>query len=225
MRVSISRRFLCWALIVILPSSLLGQTTSAILHAQGGVLVNGYEANDAAAIFTGDTLDTKPGFPAKLSLEGSAVSIQPESVTKFQGDFLELEHGSVSVETSKSFKVKVHCITVTPVSNDWTQYDVDDVNGKVQVAARKSDVNVEIDSVHLKPSVDAGEAKGGTVREGEQHTYDESELCAAPPRLPGVSSPLNAKWIEIGAAAGGGGILVCVLLLCKSKSSISPAQP
>ena len=212
-------------MLVIVPASLLGQTPSAILHAQGGVWVNGSEANDSAAIFTGDTLDTKPGFSAKLTLEGSAVLIQPESVTKFQGDFLDLEHGSVSVETSKSFKVKVHCITVTPVSNDWTQYDVTDLNGKVQVAARKNDVNVEIHSVHLKPTAGTAESKGGTVHEGEQHGYDESELCGAPPRLPEGSSPLSSKWVEIGGAAVGGGVLICVLFLCKGKSSMSPAQP
>jgi hypothetical protein len=212
-------------MLVIVPASLLGQTPSAILHAQGGVWVNGYEANDSAAIFAGDTLDTKPGFSAKLSLEGSAVVIQPESVTKFQGDFLELEHGAVLVETSKSFKVKVHCITVSPVSNDWTQYDVTDVNGKVQVAARKNDVNVEIHSVHLKPSADSAESKGGTVHEGEQHSYDESEACGAPARIPQGNSPFSSKWLEIGGAAAGGGVLICVVLLCKGKSSVSPSQP
>jgi hypothetical protein len=68
-------------MVVMVPVSLLGQTPSAILHAQGGVWVNGYEAKDSAAVFAGDLLETRPGFSANLTLEGPAVLIQPESVT------------------------------------------------------------------------------------------------------------------------------------------------
>ena len=215
-------------MVVILPLSLLGQTPSAILHAQGGAYVNGQEAKDASAIFSGDTIDTKPGFSATLALEGSSVDIQAESVTKFQTDFLELDHGGVAVGTSTSFKVKVNCITVTPVVNDRTQYEVTDVNGTVQVAARKNDVNVEIHRGIGKPSPETGQSKGGTVHEGEQHSYRESDVCAAPPLQSGSSpSPLNAKWIEIGGGIAAGGILLCVLVLCPGSghTPISPEQP
>jgi hypothetical protein len=221
-------RIICCVLVVILPLSLLGQTPSAILHAQGGAYVNGQEAKDASAIFSGDTIDTKPGFSVTLALEGSSVDIQPESVTKFQTDFLELDHGGVAVGTSTKFKVKVNCITVTPVVDDRTQYEVTDVNGTVQVAARKNDVNVEIHKGGGKPSPETGESKGGTVHEGEQRSYKESEECGAPPRATGTNqSPLDSKWVKIGAGIVGGGILICVLLLCPSSgpSPISPDHP
>jgi hypothetical protein len=208
-------------MMVIVPLSLLGQTASAILHSQGGVWVNGYEARDSSAVFSGDILETRPGFSANLSLEGSAALIQPESVTKFQGDLLELDHGGVAVETSRSFKVRVHCITVTPVSNEWTKYEVANVNGSVEVAARKSDVNVEIEMGHRKPAGSAA-SQGGTVHEGEQHSYDESELCGAPGRLTSAASALNPKWIAIGAGAIGSGILICVVLLCPSSGKSPP---
>jgi hypothetical protein len=228
MSVSISRYFLCCVMVVILPLSVLGQTPSAILHAQGGAYVNGQEAKDASAIFSGDTVDTKPGFSATLALEGSSVDIQPESVTKFQTDFLELDHGGVAVGTSTSFKVKVNCITVTPVVNDRTQYEVTDVNGTVQVAARKNDVNVEIHKGIGKPSSETEQSKGGTVHEGEQRSYKESDVCGAPPPSPGTgSSPLNSKWIEIGGGVVAGGVLLCVLVLCPGSghAPISPDQP
>jgi len=45
-------------------------------------------------------------FSANLALDGSTVLIQAESVAKFQGDLLVLDHGSVSVGTSKTFKVR-----------------------------------------------------------------------------------------------------------------------
>jgi hypothetical protein len=222
MSVSLTRFFLCWALVVLVPLSLLGQTPSAILHTPGGVWVNGYEANDSAAIFSGDVLETKPGFSANLTLEGSEVMIQPESVTKFQADWLELDHGGVSVGTSKGFKVRVNCITVEPVTNEWTQYEVADVNGTVQVAARKSDVNVEIEKDHRKPLDQAGSQKA-SVHEGEQRSYNESEICGAPARPAGAGSVLSPKWIAIGAgSAVGAGILICVVLLCPGKGGSPP---
>jgi hypothetical protein len=228
MSVSISRSLLCWAMVVTVPVTVLGQTPSAILHSQGGAWVNGQEAKDASAIFDGDTVDTKPGFSATLALEGSSIEIRPESVTRFQAVSLELDHGSVSVETSTSFKVKVNCVTVTPAANDHTQFEVTDVSGTLLVAAHKSDVNVEIHKGLGKPSPEPGESKGGTVHEGEQRSYKESELCGAPSRAPGTqTSPLDSKWIKIGAGVVAGGILICVLLLCPSSGStpISPDRP
>jgi hypothetical protein len=227
MSVSITRFLLCWAMVVIVPVSLLGQTSSAILHTQGGVWVNGYEANDSVAIFSGDTVEAKTGFSANLTLEGSEVLIQQVSVTKFQGDFIELDHGGVLVGTSKSFKVKVHCITVVPVTNDWTQYEVTDVNGTVDVAARKSDVNVEIRRGGEKP-VETTDSQKASVHEGEQRSYHESEVCGAA-KPPEPASGFNTKWIAIGGAAAGGIVLLCVLALCNGTKGqpqpVSASQP
>jgi len=224
MSASFMRIFVCWALVGMVPLSLLGQTPAAILHAQGGVWVNGYEANNSSAVFAGDTLETRAGFSASLTLDGSAVLIQPESVTRFQGDWLELDHGRVSVETSKSFQVRVNCIKVVPVANEWTHYEVTNVNGTVQVAAHKSDVNVQIEGAHRKPSVETAGSQGGSVHEGEQRNYDESQLCGAPPHPTEAGSALNPKWIAIGA--GGAGVLIWILVHGGGGSSpISPARP
>lgn len=211
-------------MILILPASLLGQTPSAILHTQGGVWVNDFEAKDSSAIFTGDLLETKPGFSASLTLDGSTIQLQPETVGKFQDDLLILDHGSVSVGTSKSYKVRVRCITVVPVSNDWTQYDVTDVNGTVQVAAHKSDVRIEREIKNKKPAPDSEESKGTIVHEGEQKSYSESEVCGAPPELTQAGSGMNVKWIAAGA--GGAGILIWLLLHGGGgKSPISASTP
>jgi hypothetical protein len=200
-----------------------GQTGAAILHTQGGVWVNGYEARDSSAVFPGDLLETKPGSAANLSLDGSTVLIQPESVAKLQTNLLELDHGSVLVGTSKSFKVQVHCITVVPVLDEWTQYEVTDLNGNIQVAARKDDVKVEREMDRKKPSPEPEESHGTIVHESEQKSFNQSEICGAPPRPLGASSSLNPKWIAAGAAAGG--ILLCVLLCGGGKKPISSSAP
>jgi hypothetical protein len=223
-------------MMAILPTSLLGQdaqtpadknsseraqTPAAILHTQGGVSVNGYEARDSSAMFTGDLLETKSGFAATLNLEGTTILVQEESVAKLQDDMLVLDHGSVSVGTSKSFKVRVNCITVVPVLNEWTQYEVTDINGSVQVSARKGDVRVEM-GLNRQKSQPPETSHDATVREGEQGKYQESEACGTPAR-PGAGSTLSPKWIAGGAA--GAGILILVLIHGGGKTPLSASQP
>lgn len=214
---------------LLVPASLLGQAAStgqpagAILHTQGGVSVNSNEAPDSSAVFAGDVIETKAGYSANLVVEGSTVILGPESVAKFQGDYLELNHGSVSVGTSKGFKVRVNCIRVVPVRNEWTQYEVTDVSRSVEVSARKDDVNVEHETDNRKPKTEVeASSQRASVHEGEQHSYDESEICGA---APGPSSPglANPKWIEIGSAAGGAAVL-CILL-CRGGNGGSGKNP
>ena len=204
-----------------------GTSASAILHTQGGVWVNGYEAKDSSAVFPGDVVETKPASPANLTLDGATVLIQPETVAKLQSNLLELDHGGVAVGTSKSFKVKVNCLTVTPVSNEWTQYEVSNVNGNIQVAARKNDVNVEHETDHKKPSpVPATESShGATVHEGEQKSFSESDLCGAAAPIKGTGMSVNPKWVAAGAA--GTGIILCIVLChgSPSKTPVSSSSP
>jgi hypothetical protein len=192
-------------MIAITPLSALAQTPSAIVHTQGGVWVNGYEAKDASAVFSGDVIETKTAFSATLNLDGSSVLVQPESVVKFQGDAIELDHGSVSVETFRGYKVLVRCITVVPEANEETKYDVVDLNGIVQVSALTRDVNVKWEHGGQKNSAENVAGQQGSVHQGEQKKYDESELCGAPARPKPIGLP-NPLWIAAGA--GGAGLLI-----------------
>lgn len=215
-------------MLVIVPVSLLGQTNqgpsgAAILHAQGGVWVNGYEARDSSAVFPGDLLETRPGSSANLSLDGSTVLIGPESVAKLQINLLELDHGTVFVGTSKIFKVRVNCLTAVPVLSEWTQYEVSNVNGSVQVAARKDDVNVErtMDRRKPTPATATEGSNGSRVHETEQKSFDASGICGAAAPPVGASSTLNPKWLLAGAA--GAGLLLCILV-CRGSGGGTP-QP
>jgi len=226
MSVSTLRNLVCWALSVTFPLSLMAADTgSAILHSTGGVWINGTAAPDSTAVVAGDLLETKPGSVANLDADGSAVLIQSESIVKFNGDSLTLEHGSVSVGTSKSMSVHIDCIRVVPISNEWTQYDVTDVDGIVHVAAHKKDVNIQLAASVRKPSPEGAASQSGTVHEGEQATRAQSEACGTERPNQGTNSP-NKKWIEIGAGTGGGVIILC-LLLCHGKKTpqVSTWQP
>jgi hypothetical protein len=170
-------------------------------------------------------LETKPGFVAELDAEGSAVLIRPESIVKFQGTYLGLEHGSVSVGTSTAMGVHVNCIKVEPISNDRTQYDVEDTTGTVHVSALKRDVNITAGAIRKAASESNG-SQSASVHEGEQATRVEAASCGAVARPGTAGNGINTKWIEIGGGAGGGVLILC-LLLCKSSSpsSVSPSQP
>jgi hypothetical protein len=217
-------------MLLAMPQFLLGQEiptqprTGAILRTQGGVWVNGYEATDSSAVFAGDLIETKAGFSASLTLEGSSIMLGPGSLGKFGDNFLQLEHGAVSVGTSTKFQVRVNCMHVIPVLNEWTQYEVADVNRTVQVSARKLDVNVEREG-HAKGTEEKEASQHASVHEGEQHGYDENQICGAP-LAPTQAGAINAKWIEIGAGIGGA-VVICAIL-CKggpSKPNMSQATP
>lgn len=231
MRVSILRYFLCWTMVVLIPQCLLGQEANgqpegAILHTQGGVSVNGSEARDSAAVFAGDLIETKAGFSASLTLGGTTILVGQESLAKFQDDYIELDHGTVSVGTSKSYRVHVNCLRVVPVRNEWTQYEVTDVNRTVQVSAHKDDVNVEHEMGAHKPTPESAASQKASVHEGEQHGYDETEICGAPGPVTSAKA-LSPKWIAV--EAGGGAAILCALL-CRgssggTKNNMSQSSP
>jgi hypothetical protein len=198
---------------------------SALVHSNGGVWVNGSEVADSTAVFPGDLLETKPGAVANLDAEGSSVLIQPESVVRFQRNSLSLEHGAVTVETSTAMSVRVNCIKVEPTSSERTKYDTADMSGTVKVAAHKDDVNITQTVALRKATPESNSPQSAVVHEGEQATRDEAAACGAAQRPTGAGNGLNAKWLEIGAGAGGGAVVLCLLLCQGSKhANISPSQ-
>jgi hypothetical protein len=225
MSVSFSHNLFSWMMVVLLPFSLqAADTGSAVVHGTGGVWVNGAEVKDSTSIFPGDVLETKPGFVADLDMGGAAVLIRPESILKFEGAFLSLEHGSVSVGTSTAMSVHVNCIEVVPISNERTQYDVTDVSGRVQVGALKSDVNIIQGGALRKASSESQSSQSATVHEGQQAVRLEATACGAPARPETVGSSLNNKWMVGGAGAG---VLILCVLVCKGSApkNVSPSQP
>jgi hypothetical protein len=225
MSVSGAGKFIAVGILALCPTALLAQGPAAgILHNNGGVWVNGAEVAVSTALFVGDVIETKPGFVANLDVEGSSVLVQGESIVTFQGTFLALDHGSVEVGTSTRMSVHVKCIRVDPVSSDRTQYDVTDLNGKVEVDAKTKDVTIRYDGLRAKPS-DSDSNRSATVHEGEQATRDESVLCGGAERPIGQGGGINSKWIKIGGGVAAAAVLCALLCKGTSSSNVSPWQP
>jgi len=222
----IGRKLVCAALAVALPVSLMADDlAAAMLHHDGGALLNGNPAPSSIAIFPNDTVQTPPLREATLHAAGSAVSVEPETLVQFEGDELVLDHGTLLVGTSSGLKVRVGCITVIPSTAEWTQYDVTDIDGKVRVSARKNDVNIDSRGSRLPSARSGGSIQRVSVREGEQLTREEA--CGSSRKssdyIAAKGPFLNSPWaIGIGAA---GIIFGTCWEFCRGDDPVSPYKP
>jgi hypothetical protein len=217
-------------MIVVLPISLWAQDTgAAMLRSSGGVLVNKNSAPASIALLPDDLIETQKDIAARIEVAGSTADMRPETIVQFEGDELVLEHGSVSVNTGHAMRVRVGCITVTPVNAEWTHYDVNDTNGKVTVWAQKNDVYIDSASKNpqnAKQSAQSTHSNRTMVKESEQKSRDEK--CGAPPikessRYAARGAFMNSPW-AIGGATIAVGVLTC-WALCRGDDPISPSSP
>jgi hypothetical protein len=173
------REFVCLPLIAILPVSLWADDTgAAMLRSSGGVLVNKNVAPASTALFPDDLIETLKNIVARIEAIGSTADIHPETVLQFEGDELVLEHGSVSVNTSRQLRVRVGCITVVPVNAEWTHYEVADSDGQVTVSSLENDVYIDSRSSNPQQAKQPEHSNHLIVREGEQKS--RTEKCGAP---------------------------------------------
>jgi len=220
-----TRKLVALAVALLIPlGSMAADANPAILHSKGGVWINGSEAVDSAAVFPGDIVEIKPGFVASLDAEGSSILIQPESILKFQGTFVLLEHGNLAVRTSAALGVHVNCIEMTPVSGEPTLYNVKDTTGTVELAAVKNDVKIELVGKLRKTSQSGGPLRSAVVHGGEQ-VHREENNCETGRQAPGAGNAFPTKWVAVGAGAAGA-IGIC-LVFCKGnpQKELSQSDP
>src|ERR1700688_4552834 len=90
-------------LVVLVPGSMFAADTgAAMLYATGGTWLNGGHVPKSSAIFAGDMVQTRSDSAANIHAAGSSITVLGDSLVQFEGDSLKVEHGGVSVSTSKS---------------------------------------------------------------------------------------------------------------------------
>lgn len=213
------RKLFCGIMIVILPISLMAQDSArAMLHDDGGVWLNGNPAPNSSAIFLHDLVQTQKGNWAKIDADGSTVMVQPDTIVQFEEDELVLDHGGLQLNTSRGMRVRVNCLTVIPLTQEWTRYDVIDVDGRVMVEAHQNDVKIHYQGAPARLSKTA--FSDVTVHQGEQVTREER--CGAPPKP--IQGPLlDSPW-AIGAGTAVIGVVTC-WALCRGGAPVSPSKP
>ena len=213
---------------MIFPVSLFAQeTAAAMLRSSGaGVLVNKNPSPESIALFPNDLIETPKNIVARIEITGSSADIGPETVMQFESDELVLDHGNVSVNTTRGLRVRVGCLTVTPVNpSDRTRYDVSDLDGKVTVNAAKSDVYIDSRAKRPQEAKNPSRSSRDLVREGEQKSREEK--CGGA-YLSGDSRPalgpwMNSTWAKI-LAGGAAGAVAC-WGLCRDDDPASPSKP
>src|SRR5271168_2898812 len=217
------RSAVCCLLAIVFPAQVMlaGETASAMLYTNGAAWLNGSEVPKSAAVFSGDMLQTRPDSTASIQSNGSNVMVLADSLVKFEGLDVELEHGAVRVTTSRGLAARAGDVTVKPAGNSWTEFQVKDVDGRVEIAANKGDVTVQ----------DA-QGQTTTVTQGQQTTRDDTAdqekkkkkrrkaAGAAPAAGGGIMSSGPAVYVGLGAVGGVG-----IWLLLQNGQPVSPACP
>jgi len=150
-------------LVLILPGALFAaDRPAAMLYSHGTALLNGHSIARSSAVFFGDQVQTNADSAANINASGSIVLVLNDSLVEYQDDAVQLEHGGISVSTSKLLATRAGDITVSPAASVWTEFEVRDVDGRVLIAARKGDLTI------------SDETGTTTLAQGEQTTREDS---------------------------------------------------
>jgi hypothetical protein len=215
-------KILSCMMVIILPAALMAaDLPGAMLYSHGTALLNGNSIARSSAIFSGDLVQTNGDSVANINATGSSVLVMNDSLVQYEGSALKLEHGGITVSTSKLLAAHAGDVKVTPAASSWTEFDVRDVDGRVQIVARKGNLTI---------SDDTGTS---TLAEGQETTRDDSQSQSrnrkrkkgiAEAAAPGAAGAIFDSPITIGIAgalAAGGTIWV----LTRNDDAVSPAKP
>ena len=213
------RKGICRMMILLFPASLMGADLgAAMLYSQSTAWVNGSAAPKSLAIFPGDQVQTPTDSPANIHAWGSNVTVSPDSLVKFEGSSVGVEHGRVDITTSKAMAAHVEVFTITPKTDSWTEFEVADLNGSVQVIARKGDVSVsdgqDTTTVAQGQQTTVGQPAGKTKSKSKKQ---EGAVTAA---HGGIMSSTPVKVGALAAIGVGVG-----WILAQGDDPLSPTKP
>jgi hypothetical protein len=210
-------------LLVIMFSAFLfaADQPAAMLYSHGTALLNGDSIARSSAIFSGDLVQTNADSVANINATGSSVLVLNDSLVQYEGSALKLEHGAVNISTSKLLVTHAGSVTVSPSSTGWTEFEVRDLDGRVQIAARKGDLTI------------SDETGTTTLAQGQETTRDDSQQTdeqkkkkkrrVAAGYVPATGAVFDSPWaIGIGAGVVAGGV---VWVLVQGGTAVSPAIP
>jgi hypothetical protein len=214
-------KILSCMMVVIFPAALFAaDQPAAMLYSHGTALLNGGSIARSSAIFSGDLVQTNADSAANINAAGSIVLVLNDSLVRYQGNAVKLEHGSVTISTSKLLATRAGDVTVSPAASVWTEFEVRDVDGTVQIAARKGDLTISDDSGTT------------TLVQGQQTTRDDSQSQEdnkkkkkkrAGGAIPGAHGGiLDSPWV---IGIGGGAIVgATAWVLIRGDEPASPSK-
>lgn len=143
MRTGCSRGAAC--LIVMLALGALafgGSSDSALLRANGGVVVNGIVSPTTTALFTGDKVQTADGGSVTIVSPGSMVLAPQNSEMVFNGGVLDLAEGTASISTTQGMTARVDKYMVSPATGGTARFEIKKTGGSILVRASSGSLTV-----------------------------------------------------------------------------------
>src|SRR5690349_13323507 len=115
---SACRKMVSCVLLFLFPGSMLAADSSAaMLYTNGAAWVNGaHVPRSSSSIFSGDLLQTRSDSVANINAPGSSITVLSDSLVKFQGSSVAIEHGGVRVSTSRGIGTTAGDVKVLPAS-------------------------------------------------------------------------------------------------------------
>jgi len=212
-------------LMVLFPGSLFAaDSNAAMLYTNGAAWVNGaHVPRSASSIFSGDLLQTRSDSAANINAPGSSITVLADSLVQFQGASVDIQHGGVTVATSKEIYATAGDVKVAPASNSWTEFNVTDVDGTVRIVARKGDLTISDgkDVVTLAQGQDTTRDESSGTNDKDNKKKNKRRQSGA---MPAAGGGLMNSPVAIGIGAGAI-IGVTTWVLVKNDNPASPARP
>jgi hypothetical protein len=213
-------------LVILFPGSLFAaDSNAAMLYTNGAAWVNGaHVPRSSSAIFLGDLLQTRSDSVANINESGSTITVLSDSLVQYQGASVDIQHGGVTVSTSKEIYATAGDVKVAPASNAWTEFNVSDVDGTVRIHASRGALTISDgkDVVTLAQGQDTtrDETSDNSDNAKKKGKHKRREGGAAPAAGGGILSSPYAIGIGAGAAIG-----ITTWVLVKNDNPASPTKP
>ncbi len=222
MRKCVLLRILSCIMAVLLPASLFAADSgAAMLYGNGPTWLNGSSLPKSSAVFSGDLVQTAPGSVAKINASGSSLMVLSDSLVQYEGSAVNLDHGSVTVSTSKAMATRAGDVAVIPTASVWTQFDVTSVNGKVQIVARKGDLT--IDDGTGTTTLAQGQQTTRDSEPAQDNNNKKKKKRKAGGAVPGAAGGALDSPLAIGI--GGGAVVgLATWVLLQGGEPVSPKQ-
>jgi hypothetical protein len=226
------RKMVSCVLVFLFPVAMFAvDSNAAMLYTNGTAWVNGaHVPRTSSAIFSGDLLQTRSDTVANINAPGSSIAVHSDSLVQFEGASLKIEHGGVTVSTSKGVATTAGEVKVSPASSNWTEFNVTDVDGLVRIAARKGDVTITDgkETFTLPQGQETTRQETSSTDNSDNSDKDSKSKKKNKKRVPGaapaagggiLNSPIA---VGVGAAAIGG---VTAWVLIEKSTPASPSAP
>jgi hypothetical protein len=221
------RRMVSCMLLFLFPAAMFAaDSNAAMLYTNGAAWVNGaHVPRSSSAIFSGDLLQTRFDSVANINQPGSSIAVQSDSLVRFEGALVRIEHGGVTVSTSKEVATIAGDVKVTPASYSWTEFNVVDVDGTVRIVARKGDLTIsdgkEVFTLAQGQETTRNESSSDSDNDGKKKNRKRAAGGGAIPAAGGgiLNSPVA---VGVGGAVVAG---VATWVLIQNDNPASPSKP